>query len=131
MSPGTDDEDAGTPTSGGELKRGPMAVPENLFSVEASSAELFCRFSVPSELQTPAAVRLQLLVGGSPVAQATFELRAALLHGGDIEVGHFKTVACWHGEWWLCHDKRVRPCGSDELTGASADTYGVFYARIG
>jgi hypothetical protein len=54
----------------------------------ASSAELFCRFSVPSELQTPAAVRLQLLVGGSPVAQATFELTLGFaLSSSDLRIG--------------------------------------------
>ena len=67
-------------------------------------------------------------VGG---AQASFELRTALLHVGDIEAGHFKAVACWHGEWWLCDDARAKLCGSDELTGASADTYVVVYSRAG
>ncbi len=63
--------------------------------------------------------------------QATFEVRAALLHAGDFEAGHFEAVTCWHGDWWLCDNARVVPSGSDALTGASADIYVVFYARVG
>jgi ubiquitin C-terminal hydrolase len=63
-------------------------------------------------------------------AQPLYELRAAVLHDGDMSAGHFRALACWHGGWWLCDDARVTPCGSEALAGASGDVYGAFYARV-
>ena len=60
-----------------------------------------------------------------------FALQAVILHEGDIDTGHFKAVTCWHGRWWLCDDARVTPNEGGAPTGASADVYGAFYAKVG
>ena len=67
---------------------------------------------------------------GGARARATYELRASLLHEGELDVGHFRAQGNWQGTWWLCDDARVTPCGEEGLAeGSSAEEYGLFYAR--
>jgi hypothetical protein len=81
---------------GAEAKQLPAAL-ERVGASDPSSAELLCRFSVPSELQASAAARLQLLVGGNAVAQATFELALGFaLSSSDLRIGAGGSV-----EWTL------------------------------